>query len=239
MASVTLNLPAATREQPRIDVYNEINPRFSNFFACIRDWPKELQTALTLSPYSEKEFRKCLDREAYDKLPDTKKGKIERARRLFVLMQQSFGGQMDSFSRTKDRTRRGIADVVSGYLSTIHDHLPMTCERVLEWQHEDRDCVVCFNYHDAKGTHHYWDPTYHPDCRTSPDVYEYEMPAEKHEEILQAIVKAKGTVCISHYRHPLYDKYLKDWNRHEIDIANHAAGGKQKRRMVECLYCNY
>lgn len=236
---MTLNLPPATREAPRIDVYNEIDPRLTNFFTMLRDHPKKCQVAFTLSPYSEKEFRKCRDRTTYAQLPRTVAGNVERARRMFVMMQLSFAGQQDSFSKTKDRTRRGIADVVSGYLSTIHDALPDICERVLEWQIEDRDCVECFKYHDAEDTHFYWDPTYHPDCRAPGAVYEYEMSEADHIRILNHIVQAKGTVCISHYRHSLYDEKLKSWNRHEIEIANHASGGKQKRRMIECLYTNY
>lgn len=195
--------------------------------------------ALSLTSYSEAGFREAMDREAYARLPNTKKGKIERARRLFVLMQMSFGGQQDSFSRTKSRTRRGIADVVSGYLSTIHDELPAVVERVLEWQIEQRDCVDCIRYHDGINTLFYIDPTYHPECRSPGPVYVHEMTHADHVRTLDCILECQGRVVISHYDHPLYVEKLQGWTRTEIDIANHAAGGKSKRRMIECLWRNY
>lgn len=236
---MTLNLPVATREHPRIDVYNEIDPRLNNFFACLRQWPKDMQIALSLTQYSEKELRDAIDKAEYAKLPQTKAGKIERARRMFVMMQMSFGGQQDSFSRTKDRTRRGIADVVSGYLSTIHDALPDVVGRLLEWQLENRDFEKCIEYHDDPRTHFYLDPTYHPECRATGNVYEHEMTHDDHVRLLDRLVTCKGTAAISHYDHPLYNEKLKKWRRYEIEIANHAAGGKTKRRMVECLWTNY
>jgi DNA adenine methylase len=37
----------------------------------------------------------------------------------------------------------------------------------------------------------------------------------------------------------LYDRRLCDWTRHEFSLPNQAAGGKQKRRMVEVVWCNF
>ena len=36
----------------------------------------------------------------------------------------------------------------------------------------------------------------------------------------------------------IYELY-GDWHREEFDVANHAAGGKSKRRETECVWLNY
>ena len=168
---------------------------------------------------------------------------VELARLQFLLLQMSFGGQgkgdKASFSRTKDRTRRGIADVVSGYLGTIHDMLPDIIARVTEWQIENRPALDCIDYHDKATTLFYIDPPYVPESRTSPKVYEHEMTYEEHDELLDRLLKLRGLALISSYENDLYDRRLKGWTRHEFEIANHAAGGTEKKRMTECVYTNF
>jgi DNA adenine methylase len=247
LASCMLNMPAATREKPRIDVYNDLNFALFNLFNTIRNLPNELTRQLTLTPYSEVELQQASRHlQAHQELitDNHEVCNVELARLQFILLQMSFGGQgkagSASFSRTKDRTRRGIADVVSGYLATIHDHLPAIIERVTEWQIENRPALQCIDYHDKCTTFFYCDPPYHPDCRTSPEVYEHEMTGEQHEAFADRMQNIRGLCAISHYPHRVYDRLLnKDWKRHDFPIANHAAGGKEKKRMTECVYTNF
>jgi hypothetical protein len=44
---------------------------------------------------------------------------------------------------------------------------------------------------------------------------------------------------VSGYRSDLYDRRLSDWTRHEFDLPNQAAGGPEKRRMTEVVWCNF
>jgi hypothetical protein len=37
----------------------------------------------------------------------------------------------------------------------------------------------------------------------------------------------------------LYDTTLAGWTRHDFDLPNNAAGGAAKRRMMECVWCNF
>ena len=246
LASCMLNLPPATREKPRIDVYNDINFALFNLFNVIRNLPDQLTQQLTLTPYSEVELQQASRHlQAHQELirDNHEVCNVELARLQFILLQMSFGGQgkagSASFSRTKDRTRRGIADVVSGYLATIHDHLPAIIERVTEWQIENRPALECIAYHDKALTLFYMDSPYLPESRTSPQVYEHEMTYDDHVEYLHRVKDLRGLALISSYRNDLYDSELKGWNRHEFEIANHAAGGKEKKRMTECVYCNF
>ena len=73
-------------------------------------------------------------------------------------------------------------------------------------------------------------------------VYPHEMNNEgDHSRLLEAVVRAKGKVIISGYRSQLYDEYLSDWSRIEVDVAAHAAyhSGKTDRpRRLECIWAN-
>jgi DNA adenine methylase len=46
-------------------------------------------------------------------------------------------------------------------------------------------------------------------------------------------------VILSGYPSPLYDEALAGWSRLTLDMPNHAAGGRDKRRMTEVLWCNF
>jgi DNA adenine methylase len=65
------------------------------------------------------------------------------------------------------------------------------------------------------------------------------MTEEDHVELLDVLRQVTGKVMLSGYSNQLYDEKLKEWNRAEFGIANHAAGGEAKRRMVECVWMNY
>jgi DNA adenine methylase len=236
LASVMLNLIPPTREHPRVEVYNDLHFELYNLFHCLRIFGEDLLVAIQLTPYSEAEFKQHY---ALPMGSGNKAQRVERARQTISRLQMSFGGQGKSFSQTKLRTRRGIADVVSGYLSTIHDELPAIIARVMEWQITCVPVLPCIGYHDSPRTCFYVDPPYLPDTRTSPAVYAMEMTREDHETLLDTILGCEGMFAISHYRHKLYDDKLKDWNRHDFDMALHAAGGKVKARRTECLWMNY
>jgi len=240
LASVKLNLLPATREHPRIDVYNDANERLTHMFDMLRQHPLDMREALQTTLYSEPDFEKAKDLARYKRA-----GCVEKARLTYVLHQMSFGGQGGSFSISKHRTRRGIADVVSGHLGTIHDMLPAILARVADWQIENTAAVECIESHDGVRTMFYLDPPYLPSTRAKGSRKAYganEMTYAQHEELLRLVVKLKGYVLISGYDSALYRKYLETdnhWKRHQFEIANHAAGGKEKRRMIECAWANY
>jgi DNA adenine methylase len=93
---------------------------------------------------------------------------------------------------------------------------------------------------DSFNTLFYLDPPYFPDSRTSPDAYGlHELTREQHIELLQLVRRVAGKVMISGYDCPLYADYLDDWRKETWTLPNNAAGGKEKRKMTECLWCNW
>ncbi|HUY35380.1 MAG TPA: hypothetical protein VMV69_21730 [Pirellulales bacterium] len=55
----------------------------------------------------------------------------------------------------------------------------------------------------------------------------------------EPIHQAKGKAMISGYPSPLYDRLLTGWTRRVRIVANSAAGGKTKRKMLETVWCNF
>jgi len=63
-------------------------------------------------------------------------------------------------SAQADRVRRGMADVVSGYLSAIDEVLPLIVERLSRVQVLCRPAVEVIRAWDSPGTLFYCDPPY-------------------------------------------------------------------------------
>jgi DNA adenine methylase len=92
---------------------------------------------------------------------------------------------------------------------------------------------------DGPQTLFYCDPPYLHSTRTARNVYAKEMTATEHSALLLALRRCTGKVMLSGYRSELYDKQLAGWTRHEFELPNNAANGQSKRRMTECLWCNF
>ena len=71
-----------------VEVYNDVDSGLVGFFRVLRDKEKaaELWRVACLSPYSREEYGFC--RETWEECKD----EVERARRWFVVVRQSFGG---------------------------------------------------------------------------------------------------------------------------------------------------
>lgn len=226
-ASVLLN-----KEPSLVEVYNDLDIRITRLFRVLRDQGEEFRRRVSLTPYSEVEFHQALEPALDD---------VEQARRDFVRWRQSLGGRGTSFSFTLHRVRRSMADVVSGYLSAIDEQLPLIIERLRTVEIVSRTAIEVISKWDSENTLFYCDPPYVHSTRqeNSREVYGYEMTEDEHRELADCLHSCKGRVVLSGYPSPLYEELYSDWWQLEIDIANHAAGGKKKSREVECVWFNY
>lgn len=226
-ASVLLN-----KEPSSVEVYNDLDQRITRLFRILRDHGEEFHRRLSLSPYSEEDFREAIE---------PSDDEIEQARRDFVRWRLSLGGRGDSFSFTLHRVRRDMADVVSGYLSMIDEQLPCIIERLRTVQLVSRPALDVIRAWDSDQTLVYCDPPYVPSTRhaSSRHVYGFEMTEEEHEDLACALNSCSGKVVVSGYPSKLYDKLYAGWRVVAFDIANHAAGGKSKARKQETLWLNW
>lgn len=215
------------------EVVNDLNMRLVNFWRVLQDNSMFARfcRAVEAMPLSREEWE-----EAHNNPPTDMVGS---AISFFVNCRQSLAGRGKCFTAlTRTRTRRGMNGNVSEWLSAVAG-LPAVHQRLIQVAVENRHALQFISAEDTNGTLFYCDPPYLNETRTSPDVYEFEMSDGAHRELLSTLRECASKVMLSGYRSKMYDEVLSDWNRHDFDMPNNAAGGKTKRRMTECVWCNF
>jgi DNA adenine methylase len=215
-----------------VEVYNDLDGRITRLFRVLRDHGEEFRRVLTLTPYSEVEFERASEPAGNE---------VEQARRDFVRWRMSLGGRGDTFSFTLHRVRRGMADVVSGYLSAVDEQLPTIIERLRRVQIVCRPALEAIRAWDGPDTLIYCDPPYVHETRHegSRDVYGVEMSEQDHRELAAVLNACQAKVVLSGYPSALYDELYPSWRTITFNIANHAAGGRTKVRKQERLWLNW
>lgn len=228
-ASVLLN-----KTPSPVEVYNDLDERITRLFRVLRDNGDEFRRRISLTPYSQLEFEAAQEeRDSVDE--------IERARRDFVRWRLSVGGRGRGFSLTLHRVRRGMADVVSGYLSAIDEQLPAIIERLRSVQIISKPANEVIQKWDSPDTLIYCDPPYVHGTRAlgSRDLYGVELSEEDHRQLAAVLHTCKGKVVLSGYPSPLYQELYGSWRTVRIEVSKHAASGTSKARMEEVLWLNW
>ncbi len=216
------------------EVANDINGRLINFWRVLRD-PK------TFSAFHRQLQAMPISRQEWDDAHNHQHGQdaVADAVAFFVDCRQSRSGLMTGFtSVTRNRTRRRMNGNVSEWLSAV-EGLAEIHRRLSRVLIEKVPAVDLIRREDTPTTLFYCDPPYLHETRTATDAYHHEMTEPEHRELLATLVACKGKVMLSGYPSGLYASLLKDWNRHDFDLPNNAAGGETKRRMTEVLWCNF
>ncbi len=213
-----------------VETYNDIDQRLSRFFRVLRDQGEEFVKRASLTPYSQAEF------EAAKEYP-LGSDELQKALCDFVRWRQSFAGKGRSWSYTTTRARGGMAGDVNAWWTAI-ESLPQVIERLRRVQFACQsafDIIPKFNHEEALI---YCDPPYVHDtrCHNSTNVYHEEMTDEEHRRLAALLASCKAAVVLSGYDSPLYEELYPGWHKVTREIANHAAGGKQKARQLECLW---
>lgn len=183
--------------------------------------------------------------DAYDwaSLPGSGEGGVEKALVFFIRCRQSLSGRMKGFTAiTRNRTRRGMNEQASAWLNCI-EGLPAVHERLKRVVILNRPALEVIKQQDGPRTLFYLDPPYLHETRATTGEYgEQEMSWDDHKALLFTLGReVQGKFLLSGYQSPMYreaeDHY--GWSRHDFELPNNAAGGKEKRRMRECVWCNY
>lgn len=226
------------------DNVNEVvcdrNGDLTNFWRVLRepDLFYQLRLSLEFTPFSELEWQ------AANRILATKNldARVRRAWAFFVRARQSMSGRQDSFAPVSvKRLRRRMNEQVSAWLTAI-EGLPAVHARLMRvFIHDPSKAQRLILKYDQPGWVQYLDPPYHPETRekNSKAVYEFEMTAEEHEDLLKILQDVRhAQVLLSGYRHPLYDDMLlpKGWKRHEMAIDNKSSKKKEKETKIECVW---
>jgi DNA adenine methylase len=216
------------------ELVNDINGRLVNFWRVLRDEAtfNKFQRIVETMPLARSEWEQAHAHE-YGADP------VGDAVAFFVNCRQSLAGRQNSFTAiTRNRTRRQMNGNVSEWLSAV-DGLAAVHARLRRVLVENKPALEIIKKEDGPGTLFYCDPPYMHETRTAMQVYDFEMTEQDHCELLDALLQVTGKVLVSGYRNALYDEQLVSWQRVDFDLANHAAGGDEKRRMTECVWMNY
>lgn len=221
------------------EVVNDLNGDLMNFWSVLQspEWFELFRRGVEATPFSEREWEEAkerLDRGGYEDI-------LLHALDFFIVSRQSLAGRKQEFTQlSKTRTRRGMNEQVSAWLTAV-EGLPAVHERLKRVAILNRLALDVIKEFDGPDTLFYLDPPYLHETRVTKKEYgENEMTQEQHAELLGVIAECKGKVMLSGYRSEFYDKALNRWTtRHEKTVANHASHKKAKPRKVECLWCNW
>lgn len=215
------------------EVANDLDGRLSNFWRILQDEAlfNRFQRTLEAVPFSEYEWRTTEEREGAEP--------VDSAVAFFIHCRQSLAGRMDCFAPlSRTRTRRGMNEQASAWINAV-DGLASVHARLRRVAILNRDALAVIRQQDEPETLFYLDPPYLGETRAAENVYAQEMGPRQHSELLGIVSKCQGKVMLSGYPSDLYDGRLREWKRHTFALPNQAAGGKQKRRMTEVLWCNF
>lgn len=231
-----------------LEVYNDVDEGLVTFYTVLRD-PllfADLIHRLDLTPYSRVEFLRCLRTWRHVMDP------VERARRWFVAIRQSFSGHIEQGAWSFGVRPQGNHSLHAHRWRAALAELPRFHERFKGVQVEGDDWRVILDRYDSPQTVFYLDPPYVPDTRAQPRVYTHELTYADHEELVARLLRAQGGVVLSGYDHPLYAPLTAaGWRMERFQTVTFAAGNTRatrtkgtgakqapRYRRTECLWLN-
>ena len=201
-----------------VEVYNDVDSGLINFFRVLRNPEKfqQFHRLVSLTPYSREEYNFC--RDSWEQCEDD----VERAYRWFVVARMSFSGHFGhSWSFSLNASSHGMSAACSSWLSAI-EMLPQIHARIMRVQIEHKDFRELLPLYDTPETLFYMDPPYIPETRKH-GRYKCEMTIDDHRELVDIVLKVKGMVMLSGYRHSIYEPLERSsWIRHDYKTACHA-----------------
>lgn len=230
------------------EVVNDLHTGLSNFWKVLRDEDlfKEFQREVEATPFSEKVWDEADDYLRYQGgfgQPDgpTTIFPVYCAWAFFIRCRQSLAGRMQAFAPlSRTRVRAGMNEQASAWLNAV-EGLPAVHARLKRVVVLNRDALDVIRQQDGPQTLFYLDPPYLHDTRATTGEYAHEMTEEQHTDLCTVSRQCKGKVMLSGYPSKLYQFQLEaqGWHRTDFDLPNNSAGGKDKRRMVECVWTNF
>lgn len=220
---------------------NDKDESIVNFFRVLRDpeLRQKLREALFLTLYSRTEYLSCLEAPPTD-------DPVEKARRFFVLRQQSYGGHGVNKGQWQYHLAAGWQKSGPQRWLSSREKLEKFGGLFQKVQVECLDFADLIRRYDRKDTLFYLDPPYYPDTRQDNHLYRLEMPRERHRELAEILNGIKGMAALSGYRCPEYDEWYSGWERHDLEVHCHLSSYGSVRhfreetrpRRIESLWLN-
>jgi len=222
----------------KVNVYNDIDDNLVNFFRVLRDpeKAKRLQQLLYLTPYSRKEFEFCRDHLNEPGIDD-----VERARRFFVAVRQSFSAYFRNWKYDAP-ARRSVLSTETFY--NFVDRIPEFTDFLRKVQIENGDFERVIKRYDSPRTFFYCDPPYVADAIKAEHPYRG-MSLQDHRRLVGVLLNVQGKVMLSGYDHPVYAPLEKaGWRKIQVRrplcaINSRKNLGGRRAHQTEYLWLNY
>lgn len=213
----------------RLDVYNDVDEDVVTFFRVLRERPVELQRALRLTPYSRAEFDAARASLAAGEVLDD----VERARRFYVVVSQSFG-TIPGSSGWGGQRRGGSFVARPIVVADDVDGLERVAARLRYAQVDRLDWRACLDRYDAPRCAFYLDPPYVHETRNGSRAYRSELDLAEHEQLVERLLTLEGSWLLSGFAHDVYAPLDDVAERFEYVVRN--ASSQAGRDMVEVVW---
>jgi len=215
------------KEPSKSEIIGDMDRAIYDFFSVLRDEEQayKLQRMLKYTLWSREEMTHC-------KPWRGEADQLERVRKWFTVMRQSFTHEVDNPAWWASKT-----DSQALRFSRAVDALDRASQRLRRVQVENRSFEHLFRVYDHPNTLFYCDPAYMMEARID-GGYEHEMTVAQHEHLLDLVLSCKGQVMLSGYHSTLYDERLAHLpcieKTRECTIHNSKA--KKKTYRTECIW---
>jgi DNA adenine methylase len=218
---------------------NEINGEITNFFAQLRDNEDALIRLLRLTPCSALEYKNC-----WEPSDDP----LERARRFYVRVRQSFFGlgaqrQNKGWHMAKQYVNAQGGETVSRWKNGVEKLHDVATEIRTNFQIVNGHYMDIIDKVDFPGAFFYCDPPYPKECRGSYNDYRFEFTDADHDLLAHRLHNIQGKAMISSYDCALMDELYGDWHKIRFPFKknNIRSGIKNGSGVImqECVWCNY
>lgn len=223
------------------EVVNDINGLLMNFWRTLQSKEnfQAFRNHLHMIPFASPQFHDSLSKIAQFLVKD--KIDIQAAVDFFVSARQSRQGLMKDFATlSRNRTRRGMNEQVSSWLTAI-DGLEDVHKRLQQVVILHADAIDVIIQQDGPNTLFYLDPPYMHSERVTTKDYKYEMTEKDHKRLLITLSDIKGRFVLSGYDSSLYRDAMRhhNWFQDHIEIDNKASSKLDKELKTEYIWTNF
>lgn len=215
-----------------IKTANELNADITNFFEVLRDREADLIRLLLLTPCSAQEYHNCWE---------LCRDPLERARRFYVRVRQSFFGlgaqrKNKGWHMAKQHVNAQGGETVSRWNNAI-EKLHEVAEVIRSgFQITNWDYTVCIDKIDFPKAFFYCDPPYSKRSRKSYNDYKYEFTDADHEALADKLHRIKGLAMVSGYDCSLMNSLYHDWNKIALPVKKNNIRSSE---VHEIIWINY
>ncbi|WP_063030160.1 MULTISPECIES: DNA adenine methylase [Nocardia] len=207
------------------ETVNDLHQELMTFWRVLRDRPTELARVCAMTPHSRAEYAAAVDLATEDEL--------ECARRVWVRLSQSRSATLRRTGWRHYVDPAGCSSSMPGYLAGYVQRIAAAADRLHSVSLECRPALeVIESYGRSREVCLYVDPPYLGSTRNGTN-YAHEMPAAAdHEQLIEALLRARAAVVLSGYASELYDTALAGWSRVEISTFNGNANSGTRTEIV-------